>query len=46
MSKRVVLIQHKDGPDDNRVVTYIRGRNIEPEIRYPFKGDALGAVEG
>jgi GMP synthase (glutamine-hydrolysing) len=45
MSKRVVLIRHGDDPSDDRVVTYFRGRNIEPEILKPFKGDLLGDVD-
>ena len=42
---RVVLIRHGDEPDDDRVVTYFRTRGIEIEIRKPFKGEALGAVD-
>jgi len=42
MPKRVVLIRHgddpADAPDDDRVVSYFRGRGIEPEIRRPFMG--------
>jgi GMP synthase (glutamine-hydrolysing) len=46
MSKRVVLIRHGDDPADDRVVSYFRGRNIEPEMCQPFKGDKLGDVDG
>jgi len=50
MSRRVILIRHGDDPGDDpaddRVVTYFRSRNIEPEIRRPFRGDALGEVDG
>ena len=46
MTKRVVLIRHNDDPADDRVVTYFRSRNVEPEIRRPFKGEALGEVDG
>jgi hypothetical protein len=46
MSKNVVLIRHGDDPADDRVVSYFRGGNIEPEIRRPFKGDALGDADG
>jgi GMP synthase (glutamine-hydrolysing) len=42
---RVVLIRHGDEPDDDRVVTYFRFHGIEPEIRKPFKGETLGAVD-
>ena len=45
MSKRVVLIRHGDDPVDDRVVSYFRSRNIEPEMRRPYKGDALGEVD-
>jgi GMP synthase (glutamine-hydrolysing) len=46
MTERVVLIRHGDDPDDDRVVSYFRGCNIEPEIRRPFRGEALGDVDG
>lgn len=46
MSKRVVLVRHGEDPADDRVVTYFHGRNIEPEIRRPFKGDPSGDVDG
>jgi len=50
MPKRVVLIRHgddpADAPDDDRVAGYFRARNIEPEICRPFKGEALGEVDG
>jgi GMP synthase (glutamine-hydrolysing) len=46
MPKLVVLIRHGDDPADDRVVSYFRGRNIEPDIRRPFKGDTLGDVDG
>ena len=42
---RIVLIRHGDDPDDDRVVTYFRSKGLEPEIRKPFKGDALGDVD-
>jgi GMP synthase (glutamine-hydrolysing) len=41
---RIVLIRHGDDPADDRVVTYFRARNLEPEILRPFKGDKLGDV--
>jgi GMP synthase (glutamine-hydrolysing) len=46
MAGRVVLIRHNDDPVDDRVVTYFRSRNVEPEIRRPFRGEALGDVNG
>ena len=46
MPEHVVLIRHGDDPVDDRVVSYFRARNIEPVIRYPFKGEALGDVDG
>jgi GMP synthase (glutamine-hydrolysing) len=42
---RIVLIRHGDDPDDDRVVSYFRSKGIEPEIRKPFKGEALGDVD-
>ncbi len=45
MAGRVVLIRHGEGPADDRVVTYFRSRGLEPELRYPFKGDRLGDVD-
>ena len=44
MSNRVVLIRHDDSPDDDRVVTWFRAQNIEPEIVRPYLGESLGAV--
>jgi GMP synthase (glutamine-hydrolysing) len=46
MPERVILIRHGEDPADDRVVSYFRERNIEPEIRRPFKGEALGNVDG
>lgn len=46
MNRRVVLVRHNDDPADDRVLTYFRSRNIEPEIRRPFRGEALGEVDG
>ncbi len=46
MDRRVVLIRHGDDPSDDRVVTYFRSNNIEPEIVRPFKGEPLGDVNG
>ncbi|MEM7426727.1 MAG: glutamine amidotransferase [Pseudomonadota bacterium] len=44
MSRRVVLIRHDDGPADDRVVTWFRARNFEPEIVRPYLGQALGSA--
>lgn len=46
MDGRVVLIRHGDDPSDDRVVTYFRSRNVDPEIVRPFKGEPLGHVDG
>ena len=46
MTGRVVLIRHNDEPTDDRVVSYFRARNIEPEFRRPFMGQELGPVDG
>jgi GMP synthase (glutamine-hydrolysing) len=46
MPKRVVLIRHGEDPADDRVAGYFRARNIEPETCRPFKGEALGEVDG
>lgn len=45
MGRRVVLIRHGDDPCDDRVMTYFRSRNIEPEIVRPFRGEPLGDVD-
>jgi GMP synthase (glutamine-hydrolysing) len=46
MVKRVVLIRHGDGPDDDRVAAYFKAKGITPELRHPFKGEALGVLDG
>ena len=45
MKGRVVLVRHGHGPDDDRVVTYFRARNVEPVSVRPFAGDTLGRVD-
>jgi len=45
MKKRVVLIRHEDGPDDDRVVTFFRNHNINPEIVRPYQGESLGSIK-
>ena len=42
---RVILIKHESNADDDRIVTYFRNRNIEPEIVRPFLGERLGTVD-
>lgn len=42
--KKFLLISHDEDPDDDRVVGCLRGRGIEPEIRRPFLGEALPAL--
>ena len=39
--KKFLLIRHDDGPDDDRIVAYLRARGIEPDIRRPFLGEPL-----
>lgn len=46
MNRRVVLIRHDDDPCDDRVVTYFRWKNIEPDIIRAFKEVPLGEVDG
>ncbi len=43
---RAVLIRHGDEPDDDRVITFFSDHGVEPEIRKPFRGEALGKVDG
>lgn len=45
VDRRIVLIRHGDDPADDRVVTYFRSRNVEPEIVRPFNGEVLGDVD-
>ena len=45
MDGRVVLIRHGDDPDDDRVATYFRSNNVEPEVIRPFQGGRLGEVD-
>ena len=39
---RVVLVRHEEDPLDDRITAWFRARGIEPEVRRPFRGDALG----
>lgn len=45
MEARVVLIRHSDGPDDDRVVSFLRMCGVEPEFRHPFKSEPLGSPD-
>lgn len=40
-----MLIRHGHDPTDDRVVTYLRSRNVEPDMVHPFAGDSLGDVD-
>jgi len=42
---RIVLIRHESDPDDDRIVTFLRSKGIEPQILRPFLGDDLGKVD-
>ena len=42
---RIVLIRHESDPDDDRIVTFLRNKGIEPEILRPFLGDDLKNVD-
>ena len=46
VTARVVFIRHGDGPADDRVTTFFEGRGVAPEMRFPYKGDQLGDVDG
>jgi GMP synthase (glutamine-hydrolysing) len=39
---KVVLIRHNDDPEDDRVAQFFRLHGITPEVKRPFKGEALG----
>ncbi|WP_158966118.1 glutamine amidotransferase-related protein [Chachezhania sediminis] len=44
MKRRVLMIRHDDGPDDDRINTYCRHRGLVGDVRRPFLGDPLGRV--
>ena len=46
LKQRVVLIRHDNDPQDDRVVSWLRSSDLEPEFRCPFRGDELGTVDG
>ena len=43
---RIVLIRHSDEPEDDRVVTFFRRQGATVDTVKPFKGEALGEVDG
>ncbi|MEM1200132.1 MAG: glutamine amidotransferase [Pseudomonadota bacterium] len=43
---RIVLIRHSDEPEDDRVVTFFRRQGATIDTIKPFKGEALGEVDG
>ena len=45
MARRVLLVRHGAGPDDDRVVTWLRMNGLEPDIRHPFAGESLGDID-
>ena len=42
---RIVLIRHESDPDDDRIITFLQSKGIEPQILRPFLGDSLGKVD-
>lgn len=45
MNQRIVLIRHNDGPEDDRVATFLTLAGVAFETRKPFKGETLGEVD-
>ncbi len=45
MAQRVVLIRHNEGPSDDRVMAFFQARGLQPEERYPYRGDSLGSLD-
>ncbi len=41
---RVLLVRHEDGPDDDRVTSYLKTAGFAADIRRPFRGEPLGEV--
>lgn len=39
---RIVLVRHESDPDDDRITTFLRSKNIEPKIVRPYRGEHLG----
>ncbi|MCB1343535.1 MAG: glutamine amidotransferase [Pseudooceanicola sp.] len=46
MSRRVLLIRHRHGPEDDRVATTLAANGYEGDSRYPFAGDPAGEIGG
>ncbi|WP_121065573.1 glutamine amidotransferase-related protein [Chachezhania antarctica] len=44
MKRRVLLVRHDDGPNDDRITTYCRHRGFIADIRRPFLNDSLGTL--
>jgi GMP synthase (glutamine-hydrolysing) len=38
---KVVLIRHDDGPEDDRITSWLAAHNIASEVLRPFKGDEV-----
>lgn len=45
MSKRVVVVRHGENPPDDRVYTWLTLNGFEVDLRKPFAGQELGALE-
>ena len=45
MAPRYVLIRHGDGPEDDRVSTFLARNGLEVDTRCSFRGDDLGSVD-
>jgi len=41
MSRKILLIKHKDAPNDDRAATHLAARGFELEWRSPFAGESL-----
>jgi GMP synthase (glutamine-hydrolysing) len=42
---RIILVRHEADPDDDRIVTFLRNKGIEPEIVRSYLGEKLGTVD-
>ena len=42
MARRIVLVNHKYDPPDDRVHSFLVAHGFEPEVSLPFAGDRLG----
>lgn len=43
---RAVLLRHGHDPNDDRVFSHLLAGGWRPQVRYPFAGDELGAMDG